>query len=409
MRIIVQKFGGTSVSSESSRQDVLRHIIRERTNGRKTVVVVSAMGRHGDPYATDTLLELIQQSGNALPERDKDLLLSCGEIISATVMTSSLIAAGIPAVTLTGGQAGIQTTADFGSARIVHVDPAVLLQHLEEDKVVVVAGFQGRTKDGETTTLGRGGSDTTAAALGAALGAEVIDIFTDVDGILTADPRIVKGARQIPVVSYEEISNMAHNGAKVIHPRAVEIAMKAGVPIRVRSTFSDSEGTWVTFSEEARKRPGWTDRTVTGLAHFRGLTQFSVPSDPDGNAYDVQLRVFSAMAKNGISVDLINVLPSGIHYTVKDADADKALRLLRDLGYEPAIRTRCAKLSIIGGGMNDEPGVMARIVEALTARQITILQSADSNTTIWILVADDEMVEALDALHTAFGLHLAIH
>lgn len=405
MLVTVQKFGGTSVAGEDSRRHVLRHIVRERETGRGLVVVVSAMGRQGDPYATDTLLDLIRESGNALSEREKDLLLSCGEIISAVALTSLLNAEGIPAVALTGGQAGIVTDSRFGAARILEVKPTVVHALLEEGKVVVVAGFQGRTEDGEITTLGRGGSDTSATALGAALNAEIVDIFTDVDGILTADPRVVKDARPIPVVSYEEISNMAYNGAKVIHPRAVEIAMKAGVPVRVRSTFSDGQGTLVTYSEAARRLAGWTDRTVTGLAHFLGVTQISVTA---GNGPgDLQLRVFRAMAMNGISVDLINVMPTGVHYTVREVDGEKAVRLLRELGFEPKVRPKCAKVSVIGGGMNGEPGVMAKIVEALTERQITIMQSADSNTTIWVLVSEEDMAAALEALHEAFGLHLA--
>ncbi|MBW5444516.1 aspartate kinase [Cohnella sp. CFH 77786] len=404
MIVTVQKFGGTSVSDEQARRHVLRHIVRERKTGRGLVVVVSAMGRRGEPYATDTLLDLIRQNGNSLPAREKDLLLSCGEIISASALTSLLNAEGIPAVALTGGQAGIVTDSRFGSAHILDVNPSAILSHLESGKVVVVAGFQGRTEDGEITTLGRGGSDTSATALGAALRAAMVDIFTDVDGILTADPRIVRDARPLPVVSYEEISNMASNGAKVIHPRAVEIAMKAGIPIRVRSTFSDGEGTLVTYAEAVRRQPGWIDRTVTGLAHFHGVTQLSVTLD---NApYDLQLRVFRAMAANGISVDLINVMPSGVHYTVKETDTSEAVRLLRELGFEPRVRQNCAKLSVIGGGMNGEPGVMAKIVEALTNRQISILQSADSNTTIWVLVSEAEMADALEALHAAFGLHL---
>ncbi|TJY43134.1 aspartate kinase [Cohnella pontilimi] len=405
MIITVQKFGGTSVSDEHSRRHVLRHIVREQQSGHSLVVVVSAMGRRGEPYATDTLLDLIKDNGSSLPAREKDLLLSCGELISASVLTSLLNAEGIPAVALTGGQAGIITDAGFGAARILDVQPKAILKHLSEGKVVVVTGFQGRTEDGEITTLGRGGSDTSATALGAALNASVVDIFTDVDGILTADPRIVSDARPLSVVSYEEICNMAYNGAKVIHPRAVEIAMKAGVPVRVRSTFSDGEGTLVTRSEAVRGRPGWTDRTVTGLAHVQGVTQLSVVTE--GGPHDLQLRVFRAMAANGISVDLINVMPNAVHYTVKENDASKAIALLRDLGFEPRVRESCAKVSVIGGGMNGEPGVMAKIVEALTNRQIRILQSADSNTTIWVLVSGEDMAGALQALHSEFGLHLA--
>ncbi|THF78428.1 aspartate kinase [Cohnella fermenti] len=402
--IIVQKFGGTSLSDDCSRQHVLRHIRRERAEGHRLVVVVSAMGRRGEPYATDTLLDWIADNGNSLPDREKDLLLSCGELISAATLCSLLNREGIPAVALTGGQAGIRTDARFGSARIVGVNGARLLEYLEEGKIVIVAGFQGMTETGEITTLGRGGSDTSATALGAALQAGIVDIYTDVDGILTADPRMVSEARPLPMVSYEEICNMAYNGAKVIHPRAVEIAMRAAVPVRVRSTFSEGTGTLVTRADSVRRQSGWTDRPVTGLAHVKGVTQLAVATEEGPS--DVQLRVFRAMATNGISVDFINVTPAGVLYTVIDQDAGEALKLLGGMGLAVRSRSGCAKVSVIGGGMNGEPGIMARIVEALTAAGIPILQSADSNTTIWVLVSEEDMVPALQALHAAFGLHL---
>jgi aspartate kinase len=405
MDLIVQKFGGTSLSDDQSRRHVLRHIIREHEAGRSLVIVVSAMGRSGEPYATDSLLNLIQHNGNSLPARERDLLLSCGELISASVLCSLLNTEGIPSLTLTGGQAGILTNDRFGSARITQIKTERLHKHLSEGLVVVVTGFQGMTSDGEITTLGRGGSDTSATALGAALGAEIVDIYTDVDGILTADPRWVSNARPLSSVSYEEICNMAQNGAKVIHPRAVEIAMKAGIPVRVRSTFSDGEGTLVTHAQALRNQGNWHDRTVTGLAHVRQVTQLGVVNH-NGPA-DLQLKVFRAMASHGISVDFINVMPTGVHYTVSENDTHKAVQLLLDLGFEPLVREGCAKVSVIGGGMNGEPGVMAIIVEALTDAGIPILQSADSNTTIWVLISEEDLSKALQALHTAFGLHLA--
>jgi aspartate kinase len=405
MDIIVQKFGGTSLSDEQSRRHVLRHILRENQAGRSVVVVVSAMGRRGEPYATDTLLDLIGQNGGTLPTRERDLLLSCGELISAATLSSLLNSEGLPSVVLTGGQAGIVTDDRFGAARIVKINTETIIQHLTDGRIVVVTGFQGMTPEGEITTLGRGGSDTSATALGAALGASVVDIYTDVDGILTADPRWVSNARHLPVVSYEEISNMAQNGAKVIHPRAVELAMKAGVPIRVRSTFSDSEGTLVTRGESLRDGGVWTDRTVTGLAHVSGVTQLSVINET--GPVDLQLQVFRAMATNGISVDLINVMPTGVHYTVSKNDTPSAIKLLNELDFQPQVREGCAKVSVIGGGMNGEPGVMAVIVEALTNAGIRILQSADSNTTIWVLISETDLAPALEALHTAFKLHLS--
>ncbi|BBI34378.1 aspartate kinase [Cohnella abietis] len=404
MELIVQKFGGTSLSDEQGRYHVLRHIIREYEAGLNIVVVVSAMGRSGEPYATDSLLELVRHNGNSLPSRERDLLLSCGELISATVLCSLLHAKGFSSVVLTGGQAGIMTDDRFGSARIIDIKQHKMRRQLEEGKIVIVTGFQGMTTDGEMTTLGRGGSDTTATAVGAALNADIVDIYTDVDGILTADPRWVSDAKPLAAVSYEEICNMAQNGAKVIHPRAVEIAMKAGIPIRVRSTFSEGEGTLVTHTQALRNKGIWFDRTVTGLAHVRGVTQLGVINH-DGLA-DLQLRVFRAMARHEISVDFINVMPTGVHYTVSEDDTPMALQLLQGLGFEPHIRKGCAKVSVIGGGMNGEPGVMAVIVEALTNSSIPILQSADSNTTIWVLISENDLAEALQALHTAFGLHL---
>lgn len=403
MRILVQKFGGTSLSTDHAREHVIHHINRERSNGLAVVVVVSAMGRKGDPYATDTLLQLIRDNGDKLQMRERDMLLGCGEIISAAALCSLLIASGIPSVVLTGGQAGIITDEQYGQARIKEIRPNKVLDHLRAGTVVIVTGFQGATAQGDTTTLGRGGSDTSATALGAALRAEMVDIYTDVNGILTADPRIVEEAKPLPVVSYAEICNMARQGAKVIHPRAVEIAQQARIPLRVRSTFSTETGTLVTDSAELKAELSVKDRHVTGIAHVSGITQIAVKAIDGRN--DVQLQVFQSMAKHHISVDFINVTPSGAIYTVFDHDAERAVHVLKDGGFAHSAINGCAKVSVIGGGMNGEPGVMARIVEALTEQGISIMQSADSNTTIWVLVREADMAEALRSLHAKFELH----
>jgi len=380
------------------------HIEKAIDEGYSLVVVVSAMGRKGDPYATDTLLQLIRNNGNTLPSREMDLLLHTGEIISATVMCSMLHARGIKAKILTGGQANIVTSDDFTQAQINHIDPARMIKELQEGNVLIVPGFQGRTEDWEITTLGRGGSDTTATALGVALEAEMVDIFTDVEGIMTADPRIVEEAQPLTTVTYTEICNMAHLGAKVIHPRAVEIAMQANVPIRVRSTFSDDPGTLVTTMLEIGKL-GYAvnDRVVMGIAHVPNITQIKV-ANKEGQ-YDTQLQVFKTMATHNISVDFINVNPLGVAYTVHDELGEKAARLLTEMGYEPQLLPCCAKVSVIGAGMTGVPGVMAQIVEALTHEDIQILQSADSHTTIWVLVHEADMVRAVRALHQQFHLH----
>ncbi|WPP39786.1 aspartate kinase [Paenibacillus hunanensis] len=403
--ILVQKFGGTSLSTPEAREHVLRHIKRELARQVKLVVVVSAMGRSGDPYATDTLLESTANNGSLPSPRERDLLMGCGEIISAVNLSGMLVREGIPAVALTGAQAGFITDDNFGNARILTIRPERVLRELEEGKVVIVTGFQGQTEHGDLTTLGRGGSDTSATALGAALHANMVDIYTDVEGILTADPRIVEDAKPLAFVSYNEICNMAHQGAKVIHPRAVEIAMQAQVPVRVRSTFAESEGTLVTRPDQFVDSPGGViDRFVTGITYMTNVTQITV-TEQEG-IDNLSLKVFEAMADNRISVDFINVTPHGAVYTVLDSEAERATTLLQSMGLQPTSLSGCAKVSVVGGGINGVPGIMARIVAALTGQGITILQSADSNTTIWVLVKKEDMVPAVRALHNQFELHL---
>lgn len=406
MGILVQKFGGTSLSTPQAREHVIRNVKRELANGYSLVIVVSAMGRRGEPYATDTLLDWSVQNGDALPDREKDLLMCCGEIISAATLCGLLENEGITSTVLTGAQAGFLTDSSYGNARILDVRPERILRELREGKVVIVTGFQGQTEAGDLTTLGRGGSDTSATALGAALHADMVDIYTDVNGILTADPRIVEDAKPLTYVSYTEICNMAHQGAKVIHPRAVEIAMQAQIPVRVRSTFSEDEGTLVTNPEGFNDIPagGIIDRYVTGIAYVSNITQISVEC-PDGNGTGVQLQIFKTMADNGISVDFINVTPTEALYTVFDDKSEKAISALQQLGLRPKSLSGCAKVSVIGGGINGVPGIMARIVEALSSQNIQILQSADSNTTIWVLVKKEDMVQSLRSLHAMFELH----
>ncbi|MNZ62475.1 Aspartokinase [compost metagenome] len=400
----MQKFGGTSLSTKEAREHVISHIRRELNQGYRLVVVVSAMGRKGDPYATDTLLGIIAEGGGALASREQDLLLSCGEVISATMLSSLLQQQSITSTVLTGAQAGFSTDSQYGNARILNIFPSRVLDELEKKDVVIVTGFQGQNQDGDVTTLGRGGSDTSATALGAALHAEMVDIYTDVNGILTADPRIVEDAKPLEYVSYAEICNMAHQGAKVIHPRAVEIAMQSGIPVRVRSTFSESEGTLVANPEGFKDvQTGVMDRYVTGIAYVGNVTQIKVDAS-DNSLENLQLQVFKAMAANDISVDFINVTPTGAVYTIFDYDLSKAEAVLKSLGLKASILSGCAKVSVIGGGINGVPGIMAKIVEALAENNIQILQSADSNTTIWVLVNKEDMVQALRALHAKFEL-----
>ncbi|XJZ28551.1 aspartate kinase [Bacillota bacterium Lsc_1132] len=402
MKIIVQKFGGTSVKDEKSRKHALGHIEKALADGYKVVVVVSAMGRKGDPYATDTLLSLIGGNASKLSKREHDLLLSCGETISSVVFTNMLLVNNIHAVALTGAQAGFRTNNDHTNAKIIEMKCDRLLRELESFDVVVVAGFQGAAKNGDVTTIGRGGSDTSAAALGAALNAEWIDIFTDVEGIMTADPRIAENARPLSVVTYTEVCNMAYQGAKVIHPRAVEIAMQAKVPIRIRSTYSNSPGTLVTTINKENRGSDIKERLVTGIAHVSNVTQIKVYAKKD--QYNLQAEVFKAMANEKISVDFINISPNAVVYTVTEEMTDRALQVLKQLGHEPAVERNCAKVSVVGAGIAGVPGVTSKIVSALSEQGIRILQSADSHTTIWVLVKQEELTKSVNALHDAFQL-----
>ncbi|MED3624209.1 aspartate kinase [Neobacillus thermocopriae] len=404
MKIIVQKFGGTSVKDENSRKHAQRHIEKALADGYKVVVVVSAMGRKGDPYATDTLLSLIGGNGSKLTKRELDILMSCGEVISSIVFTNMLLESGIHATALTGAQAGFRTNNDHTNAKIMEMKCDRLLRELEHHDVVVVAGFQGAAKNGDVTTIGRGGSDTSAAALGAALNAEWIDIFTDVEGIMTADPRIVENARPLSVVTYTEVCNMAYQGAKVIHPRAVEIAMQAKVPIRIRSTYSDSMGTLVTSLNKNNRGTDIKERLVTGIAHVSNVTQIKVFAKKD--QYYLQAEVFKGMANENISVDFINISPNGVVYTVSEEMTEKAIRVLNELGHEPVVERHCAKVSVVGAGIAGVPGVTSKIVTALSDQGIRILQSADSHTTIWVLVKQEDLIKSVNALHDAFQLEV---
>lgn len=403
MRILVQKFGGTSVATPEVREQVVNQILKARDQGYKVVVVVSAMGRTGDPYATDTLIGLLRSIGGEVPARELDLMMSCGELISSAVLAQTLNASGQKATAFTGARAGIITDDNFGSARILKIEPQKVLEALRADNIVVVAGFQGRTEDGEITTLGRGGSDTTATALGAALNAELVEIYTDVDGIMTADPRLVPDAQSLRVITYQEVCEMAHLGAKVIHPRAVEIAMAERIPVKIKSTFLDGPGTLISDEGGQKELEVAGGRPVTGIAYVSGVTQIKIRSQEDFNA-GMGLEVFRTMANSNISVDLINVSPELISFIVAESLADKAGTALKKLGLDVEVNSGFAKVSAVGAGMRGVPGVMAKVVEALTGAGVHIAQTTDSHTNISCLVLQEDLARATQALHSKFGL-----
>jgi len=400
LAVIVQKFGGTSVATPELREKVLSKVLACRGANHDLVVVVSAMGRKGDPYATDTLLSMVSQAGIA-EKRDLDMIMACGEIMSAAIVASTLRRAGIKAMALTGWQAGIVTDNTFGNARIITVQTDYLKSLLNTGVVPVVAGFQGASDSGEITTLGRGGSDTTAAAIGVALGAACVEIYTDVEGIMTADPRIVPEARVLTALDYSEVFQMASQGSKVIHPRAVELAMQRNIPLVIKSTFSEAPGTVITNTvlyEQKRGKP------VTAVAHITRVAQVVIHTpDDDGT---LEYEIFHRLADAGVSVDLINVSPTEKKFIISEESVNLASTSLADLSVDVNIRSGCAKVSIIGAGMRGMPGVMAKVVAALRESQVRILQTSDSHLTISVLTDEQDLERATKALHQHFRLNV---
>jgi len=398
MKILIQKFGGTSVSTEERRAFVVEKIKRAREDGYSPVVVVSAMGRKGQPYATDTLLSLVSQDFKDASPLAADLLMSCGEIISTVIMCDDLKKNGIAAVPLTGGQAGIVTDNKYNNATIVKVNPDRILNLINEDKVPVIAGFQGISESGYVTTLGRGGSDTTAALLGVALHADEIQIYTDVDGIMTADPRIVEDASLIEEISYNEVFQLADEGARVIHPRAVEIAMKANIPLVIKNTMSECSGTVI--SSFRKQNP---DNVIIGITAMSDRVQVTTETS-ENNGNKNYAYVLDEIAKNKISIDLINIFPKEKVFTIDKKDLNSFNNLMDKLEIKYSLIDECTKISVVGSRIRGVPGVMSKIIRALENVGVTVLQTADSHTTIWCLVQSREAEKAIVALHKDFNL-----
>jgi aspartate kinase len=404
--LVVQKFGGSSLADADRIRRVARRIARERAAGSQLVVVVSAMGD-----TTDELVALAAAITDEPDERELDMLLATGEHQSATLVSMALHALGVPAISLTGGQAGITTDGRYGKARIAAIEPKRVHDELNEGKVVIVAGFQGLSADAgeraETTTLGRGGSDTTAVALAARLEAGRCQIFTDVRGIYTADPRIVAGARQLSIIGYEEMLELAHQGAQVMQTRAVELGWVNGVAIEVLSSFEDAPGTLITEDPLVEQR-----NKVRALAHDRNVAKITLVEVPDKPG--VARSVFAPLADAGINVDMIvqNVGHHGatdLSFTIARDDLGKAKRLLepiiRELGFrEITTDSAVAKVSIVGAGIQNAPGYAARMFGALADAGVNIEMISTSEIRITTIIAEDALETAVRALHAAFEL-----
>jgi aspartate kinase len=408
MALIVQKYGGTSVASAERIKNVARRVAATRDAGNQVVVVVSAMGD-----TTDDLIKLAREVASQPSEREMDFLLSTGELVSSALLSMALRDMGYEAISLSGAQAGIQTDDSHSRARILKIECERVRRELDKGKMVIVAGFQGITSDMEITTLGRGGSDTTAVALAASLGASVCQRFTDVDGIYTADPRVVPEARPLAEISYEEMLELATYGNKVIHPRAVELGGICNMPILVASSFNDRPGTLIHGGASVEVRE--VRNKVTGIAHDLDVAKITVVGVPDRPG--IAAAIFEALAQAGVSVDTIVQNASidnitDLTFTVSRGDLNKAMRVVepiaRDIGARECVgNAKLGKLSIIGTGMQNTPGYAARMFTTLCKEGINIQLITTSEIRITCIIDEARVKEAVRALHKAFELETA--
>ena len=402
MALIVQKYGGSSVADAEKIKNVAKRIARTRDEGNEVVVVVSAMGD-----TTDELIELAYQISENPDSRELDVLLSTGEVVSSTLLAMSLHVMGYSAISLSGAQAGIRTDSAYSRARILQIEPKRVIRELEKGNIVIVAGFQGMTEDMDVTTLGRGGSDTTAVALAATLGAEVCQIYTDVDGVYSADPRLVPEAQRLDEIHYEEMLELATYGAKVMHPRAVELGELFHIPILVASSFTDNPGTLIHggVSMEVRNK-------VRSIAHNLNVGKITVVGVPDRPG--IAATIFEPLAKAGVSVDTIvqNASIQGITdltFTVFKSDLARAMEVVKSIAAQIGAR-ECAsddklgEVSIIGTGMQNTPGFAARMFSTLSEKNINIQLITTSEIRITCIINADEVKEAVRALHRAFEI-----
>ena len=407
MALVVQKYGGSSVATAERIRRVAERIVETKKAGNDVVVVVSAMGD-----TTDELLDLAQQVCPAPPAREMDMLLTSGERISNSLVAMAIHSLGAEARSFTGSQAGVITTGAHGNAKIIDVTPGRVRDALDEGSIVLVAGFQGVSQDSkDVTTLGRGGSDTTAVALAAALEADVCEIYTDVDGIFTADPRIVPDAQRLETVSFEEMLELAACGAKVLMLRCVEYARRYNVPVHVRSSYTTKPGTIVSGSMEDIPVE---EAIITGVAHDRGESKITVVGLPDTPGYAAQ--VFRAVAEAEINIDMvlqnISKVETGktdITFTLPTADGPRAVeklsKLQGEIGFTQVLfDDHIGKVSLVGAGMKSHPGVTATFCEALAKAGVNIDLISTSEIRISVLVKDVELDKAVKAIHDAFEL-----
>jgi aspartate kinase len=402
MALIVQKYGGSSVADAEKIKNVARRIAATKDKGNEVVVVVSAMGN-----TTDELIKLAYSVTDQPSDRELDILLSTGEIVASTLLAMALKEMGYEAISLSGAQAGIRTDAVYSRARIQRVDPERVVAELDKGNIVIVAGFQGISDEMDITTLGRGGSDTTAVALAASLGAEACQIYTDVEGVYTADPRLVPQARRLDEIGYEEMLELATYGAKVMHPRAVELGELFNIPILVASSFTDNPGTLIHGGAAMEVR-----NKVRGITYDLDVAKITVVGVPDRPG--IAASIFEPLAKANISVDTIVQNASinkitDLSFTVAKSQLDKAMAVVKPIAQsigarECASDSKLGKVSIIGTGMQNTPGFAARMFSTLSEQGINIQLITTSEIRITCIIDESKVTDAVKALHRAFEL-----
>jgi aspartate kinase len=405
MAIVVQKYGGSSVANAEKIRNIARRVSESYKKGNKVVVVVSAMGD-----TTDDLIELANQINPSPEPREMDLLLSTGEIVSCTLLAMALHAAGFRAVALSGPQAGISTDSSFSRARITGIEPRRIIKELDKGNIVIVAGFQGLTAENDIATLGRGGSDTTAVALAASLKAKICEIYTDVEGVYTADPRVVPEALKLDEIGYEEMLEMATSGARVMHHRSVELGQEYNMPILVASSIVDKPGTIIHGGRNMEAR-----NKVRGIAHDMDVAKITITGVPDRPG--IAAAIFMPLAKAGISVDTIvqNASANNITdltFTIIKNDLTRAMEIIKPVAKEINAMeclsdSNLGKVSIIGTGMQNTPGYAAKMFQTLSTQSINIQLITTSEIRITCIIAEDKVKEAVKALHKAFELDKA--
>jgi aspartate kinase len=403
---IVMKFGGTSVADATCIKRVAARIVEARKAGHPVVAVVSAQG-----HTTDELIERAKEISDNPPAREMDMLLSTGERISAALLAMAIHELGYDAISLTGSQAGILTDTVHTKAKILDIKPDRITQAIKEDKIVLVAGFQGVSTEQQVTTLGRGGSDTTAVALAAALGAEACEIFTDVDGIYTTDPRIVPEARKLDFISNDEMLELTASGAKVMMLRSIEVARRFDVPLWVRSSFTNAPGTLI-----GQKEKGMEQAIVSGVTYALGDAKVTIHDLPD--KVGIAAKVFTTLARANVNVDVIiqNVSAGGaadISFTADEGDLAKittVLNALKDeLGFSSFdLDKEVAKVTLVGAGMKTYPGIAAKMFEVLAENDINIEMISTSSIKVSCVIRKSQVETAVKALHQAFKLHDAM-